>query len=264
MENATHIFENIRTHAFPITVFLRDRTRSTNVDAKNMLLGGEPPPFIVLAKSQSAAYGRLGMAWEGDAIGNLYASFALELTDKLERNMAMFTRHVAAEICESLAKRFSVVAAVKWPNDICVGEEKICGLLLEVSRSGGGVMSAVLGVGLNILSAPALENAPYAAACLQDFSRKKLDFDVEATAVILVIVAAIGRFDGTANEKIREKWNAFDAMLGKDVEVFDSNWVVRGRCLGIGGRGELLVEQCGGTVAGVSGGHAKIMQSGGV
>ena len=42
---------------------------------------------------------------------------------------------------------------MKWPNDVLIGEEKVCGVLIEVE---GDYM--LIGIGCNIMTAPAIEN----------------------------------------------------------------------------------------------------------
>ena len=43
--------------------------------------------------------------------------------------------------------------ALKWPNDVLIGEEKICGVLIEVE---GDFM--IIGIGCNVLTAPVVES----------------------------------------------------------------------------------------------------------
>ena len=39
---------------------------------------------------------------------------------------------------------------VKWPNDVYVGKNKICGILIENALTGNGLAASVIGIGLNI------------------------------------------------------------------------------------------------------------------
>ena len=47
-----------------------------------------------------------------------------------------------------LRKRVS--ARIKWPNDIYVGDRKICGILIENILHGPEVSSSIVGIGLNL------------------------------------------------------------------------------------------------------------------
>ncbi|MGH3743750.1 MAG: biotin--[acetyl-CoA-carboxylase] ligase, partial [Mycobacteriales bacterium] len=48
-------------------------------------------------------------------------------------------------VCRALADAAGVDARLKWPNDVLVGDRKICGILAEVAAG-----QVVLGVGLNV------------------------------------------------------------------------------------------------------------------
>lgn len=43
-----------------------------------------------------------------------------------------------------------VRARIKWPNDIYVGDRKICGILIENILEGKQVRSSIIGIGLNL------------------------------------------------------------------------------------------------------------------
>jgi BirA family biotin operon repressor/biotin-[acetyl-CoA-carboxylase] ligase len=43
---------------------------------------------------------------------------------------------------------------IKWPNDILVREQKICGILIENGVGGKGVEESVIGIGLNVNHGP--------------------------------------------------------------------------------------------------------------
>lgn len=43
---------------------------------------------------------------------------------------------------------------LKWPNDVLIGEEKICGVLIEIEDD-----FMIIGIGCNIMTAPTVENS---------------------------------------------------------------------------------------------------------
>jgi biotin-(acetyl-CoA carboxylase) ligase len=116
------------------------------------------------------------------------------MDDNFEKYSAVLPQCVATKICETLRAKISIAAKTKWPNDIFVESKKVGGLLLEVIRRGRRVVAAVLGLGINVSSAPQLKNSPYEAGCLQEFSDKKLEFEVIATAIIQATVSAVDSF----------------------------------------------------------------------
>ena len=53
-----------------------------------------------------------------------------------------------------------IEAKVKWPNDIYVGDKKICGILIRHSVMGGVVSYSVIGVGIDVNQTLFLSDAP--------------------------------------------------------------------------------------------------------
>lgn len=51
-------------------------------------------------------------------------------------------------------------ATIKWPNDIYVGDHKICGMLLEHIIVGKRIESSIAGIGININQETFISNAP--------------------------------------------------------------------------------------------------------
>ena len=47
------------------------------------------------------------------------------------------------------ARSLGAAARIKWPNDVLLGEKKVCGILCE-SKIQGGKVSAVCGMGINL------------------------------------------------------------------------------------------------------------------
>ena len=45
------------------------------------------------------------------------------------------------------------LTTLKWPNDVLIGEEKVCGVLIEVDGD-----NMLIGIGCNIMTAPAVES----------------------------------------------------------------------------------------------------------
>ncbi|MDR1595596.1 MAG: biotin--[acetyl-CoA-carboxylase] ligase [Puniceicoccales bacterium] len=185
------MFEKVRRHGFTVPMFFVDSTGSTNVLAKDMMKLGSNPPFVVLAKSQYASYGRIKRKWVGDLVGNIYVSYAMGMRGEAGRHPKLVVGYVASKICERMRERFSLDAYVKVPNDIFVCGKKVGGLLMETVICKNHIRRAVLGVGINVLVSPEVVCPEYQAACMQDFAGWKLDFGEVSVAIIEKIVSSI-------------------------------------------------------------------------
>ncbi len=100
----------------------------------------------IVAETQSKGIGSRGNAWEGVESG-LYFSFALRVDslpkDLQTQSMAIFFAFNFMQILRDLGSQIWL----KYPNDLCLGGEKIGGVMRGVVGD-----FAVCGIGLNLLS----------------------------------------------------------------------------------------------------------------
>jgi BirA family transcriptional regulator, biotin operon repressor / biotin---[acetyl-CoA-carboxylase] ligase len=108
----------------------------------------------VIAKTQSAGRGRQGRTWQSDT-GNLYCSMVLGIADapRLWGQYSFIAAVALASAVKPLLKDKEVFAQ-KWPNDGLLSGRKFAGILLETERDDTGAPYLVLGIGVNIASAP--------------------------------------------------------------------------------------------------------------
>src|SRR5215468_2238165 len=105
---------------------------STNSEALSMARQGECGPLWVTAARQSAGRGRRGRAWMSEP-GNLFASLLLTNPAAAERRpelafvAALAVHDAVVEVAADLGPRI----AIKWPNDLLVGGDKVAGILIE-------------------------------------------------------------------------------------------------------------------------------------
>ena len=122
-----------------------DELDSTNAYAKRncSLLADKT---VITANRQTAGRGRLDRKWLSQE-GGLY--FSLLLKPQKIDFLPNLTQLMALCICEIL-RSLGAEAQLKWPNDILVNGEKICGILSEAVFTKKGFEGLILGVGLNV------------------------------------------------------------------------------------------------------------------
>lgn len=137
--------------SWPVLAF--DQIDSTNAEARRRGEGGETGPLWITAREQTAGRGRRGRAWSGHA-GNLAATLLISV-DRTPAEAAMVS-FVTALAAHDLMQQFAApgLVTLKWPNDVLIAGDKAAGLLIESGPSGGGLWLAI-GVGLNLVWAPA-------------------------------------------------------------------------------------------------------------
>jgi BirA family transcriptional regulator, biotin operon repressor / biotin---[acetyl-CoA-carboxylase] ligase len=139
-----------------------DKVGSTNTEAMARARQGERGPMWFVTTEQTAGRGRRQRAWVAPR-GNL-ASSVLEVMDvapavAATMGFAFGLAHAAALQRVSMEANLRLAGSdqldyrLKWPNDILVRGEKLCGLLVEAEAVTGG-LAVVAGIGTNIIAAP--------------------------------------------------------------------------------------------------------------
>lgn len=121
---------------------------STNNEARRTLDALDN--FSVLAtESQTAGRGQGEHTWYATPGRNL--TFTVVLRPRLlpARDGILIT-HITTVSLVKYLEYHGVEARIKWPNDIWVGDKKICGILIENVLDGQYVQASIIGIGLNI------------------------------------------------------------------------------------------------------------------
>jgi biotin-[acetyl-CoA-carboxylase] ligase BirA-like protein len=116
--------------------------------------GALPAGTIVVTDEQTGGRGRLERTWTSEAGRDLTFSVLLRpsLAPAQAHLLSLAAALAVAEVLETLPGLDGRVA-VKWPNDVLLGDEKVCGILLEGSMDVDRLHWAVAGIGLNVNSA---------------------------------------------------------------------------------------------------------------
>jgi BirA family biotin operon repressor/biotin-[acetyl-CoA-carboxylase] ligase len=122
-----------------------DKIDSTNDYAKKEITSLKHGD-IILALEQSSGRGRYNRKWLSKK-GNLY--FSIVIKEKHPReHIFRFNIKTAVVLLETL-KKYGLEAKIKYPNDILIGKQKICGVLLE-SIGYEELDALIIGVGINV------------------------------------------------------------------------------------------------------------------
>ncbi|MCB9799233.1 MAG: biotin--[acetyl-CoA-carboxylase] ligase [Candidatus Omnitrophica bacterium] len=125
---------------------------STNTLALELASQGEPAGLVITTDYQTGGRGKPGRTWESTVGKNLL--FSILLRPAISINKApMITQITCRAIAKVLEHDYQIKTSFKNPNDLMIGEKKICGTLVESSSSIGGTAQleyVVIGVGLNV------------------------------------------------------------------------------------------------------------------
>ena len=139
-----------------------DETDSTNLWLRNSLgrvlsesvveasLRTVPNEFCVVADYQTAGRGCRSNSWESERGKNLTFSILIHPEEIPANQQFRITETVSVALCETLESYIYNKVEIKWPNDIYVGNKKICGILIENRLQGNSIKDSIIGIGLNV------------------------------------------------------------------------------------------------------------------
>lgn len=125
-----------------------DEAESSN-DVARMTIDSLDNLSVVSVRKQTKGRGQHGRVWESADNRNLTFSIVLKNLEILPKNQIAISQITALSICK-LLERHSIKSKIKWPNDIYVAENKICGILIENSITSDKIIWSIIGIGLNV------------------------------------------------------------------------------------------------------------------
>jgi BirA family biotin operon repressor/biotin-[acetyl-CoA-carboxylase] ligase len=103
----------------------------------------------IMAGFQNKGKGQSGNEWHSLPNKNMLLSVFVKPKQLEIENSFLLSMVVSLSILKVLHK-FEVSAQIKWPNDILVNCQKICGILIENSLVGNLISDSIIGIGLNV------------------------------------------------------------------------------------------------------------------
>ena len=197
---------------------------STNNYLKNSYRLLDDFTFAV-ADYQSHGKGRNDRVWQSNSGENLMFSFLIKNKELINKAEA-FSILTAVEVASLIEKYDIDNVSIKWPNDILIGDKKVCGILLE-----GQVPDyLVIGVGLNVNQKEFPDDLRRPATSL--FLEAKQPFDIEELKERL-FSNIVNNFSNIRNEEYLEYFRQHNYLQNKRVRVAINNQVFIGEVVGI-------------------------------
>ena len=140
-----------------------ENVTSTNAYTDNLLLSEKPTDgTVIIAYQQTHGRGQDQNTWESEAKKNLTFSIILYpmfLNPAKQFRLIEVASLGITDFVKTLLPKDNIVK-IKWPNDIYVGNKKLCGTLVQNSIVGPKLTECIIGIGLNINQEQFLSDAP--------------------------------------------------------------------------------------------------------
>ena len=236
--DAGRIKKNLVTNWLGRDILILPEASSTNAVALSSI-GQRKSGSIILAETQKEGRGRLSRGWASPP-GGIWMSLVLRPNIPLSRvyriNMA-----ASVSICRAVCQ-LGLEAGIKWPNDILIREQKLCGILTELGAQVDRLDYAVVGVGLNANNDTAAFPSQWRSTSLA----ARLGRSIDRCALIAAILNEMEQaLDDMESHELYEEWRSRSLTLGKRVRISSAEGDLMGQVLDLDQDGALILEQGG-------------------
>jgi BirA family transcriptional regulator, biotin operon repressor / biotin---[acetyl-CoA-carboxylase] ligase len=153
------ILAGLRTHTIGRDVLVLRETSSTNDRARQAGVAGAGEGLVIFAENQTGGRGTRGRKWVSATGVGLWFSILLRTRVPVAQ-WPLLVQMAAVACANAIEKWVEQTVRIKPPNDLMLGGGKLAGFLLETSNTWD---FQVLGIGLNVRSAPVIDGYPTAA-----------------------------------------------------------------------------------------------------
>lgn len=229
-------------------------TGSTNDVAARLGREGVAEGVVVFAETQTAGRGRLGRTWASATGAGLWFSILLRPAGP-RTAWTRLSSFAAVSLALALEEVLGQPAAIKWPNDLYIGEKKVAGILIETHGGENGF--AVLGMGVNVNQTHFPEPLAQRAVSLRQLAGQVWDRQRVAVAILRRLDAFYPKLDEKFGEIVaaaeqRHCWR------GRQVEWEDAAGRSTGVVEGLDENGALILRKPDGTRVILSHGGASL------
>ncbi|PTI87536.1 biotin--[acetyl-CoA-carboxylase] ligase [Mammaliicoccus vitulinus] len=198
--------------------------------------------FIVLSDEQTKGRGRFNREWSSLKSKGLWMSVVLRPDIPIQK-MSTFNLFISLAIQEVIEQHYHIQCKIKWPNDIYIGNKKVCGFLTEMIADTDGVNAIICGIGINLnQTQEEFDKVNQSRATSLNIENGK---PIEPYQFLSVLIKAIEqRYDQFLNlpfSEIKELYKSKSMIWNKTLTYTEGNKQIVGRAIDIQDNGFLTV-----------------------
>lgn len=235
---ATELKWKLNTEVIGKKIYSYKEIGSTNDAAYGLATSGEAEGTIVIAEYQTKGRGRLGRKWVSPRDKGAYFSVILR-PDMLPRHVSIITLLSSLGVAKTIREIINLPALIKWPNDILVNRQKVCGILTELNGEIDKVNFVIVGIGVNINTKKEL--LPKGATSLAEEKKEeilRLDF---VKALLKNLDKLYKVFNNGKLDKIINEYKELSAILDRRVQINYHNKFISGHAVDVDTEGALIL-----------------------
>lgn len=229
---------NLNTKIFAKKIISFSSTTSTNDVAYKLAEQGQDEGALVVAEEQSRGRGRMERKWLSPPGVGIYAS--LILRPKITPIEAgKITLMGAVSIAKIIRKLYGITALIKWPNDVFIENEKICGILTEMNAEQDLIKFVILGMGVNVNNDAA--QIPPGATSLKIQTGRQINRIEFFQNVLEELEAHYVKIIHREFDFIIDEWRNLSLTLGRRVKIKRESKNIEGQAMDIDENGALII-----------------------
>ena len=227
---------------FHPTILRFESIDSTNLEAMRQARDGAPEGLCIVAREQTAGRGRLDRTWQSSKDAGLYCSLVLRPEVEM-KEWPLLSLVAALAVADALVRSCSLRPDIKWPNDVCANQRKLCGILAETIETPSG-SAVIVGIGINVKRTAFPDDLRQTAISIEEAVRCEADTEKVLTELLKAFAE---RYDvlqsGAGAEHTIREWCASSSYAyDRRVRVSLETEMFSGITRGLDGYGALRVE----------------------
>jgi len=191
---------------------------------------------VVLAETQTNGRGRLSRPWASPP-GGIWMSIILKpeipLSEVYQINMA-----ASVALCRAICSNLGLDIGIKWPNDLLIGEQKVCGILMEVGAQLDRLDYAVVGLGINANNSSSDFPPEWRSTSLSLASGREID---RCDLICRILGSMEEAFERLGSHEIYEEWRSRSLTLNRRVRIKSSAGDLIGEVVDLADDGALVL-----------------------
>lgn len=216
---------------------------STNADLARAARAGEPGGTVLITDNQTAGRGRLDRTWKTPPGVSVACSVLWQPGQVTDDRWPWLSLMTGVGLAEGVRRATGLLAELKWPNDVLIGDRKLCGLLAERVDTPAGP-AVILGFGINV--SMTVHEIPVASATSLLLEGASID---KTTLMIAILNALAEAYDQWLHDPhaLAARYSELCCTLGQPVRVLlGGHRQVTGTAVGIDAGGGLRVHTAAG------------------
>tara|TARA_B100001146_G_scaffold224605_1_gene243149 strand:+ start:3385 stop:3966 length:582 start_codon:yes stop_codon:yes gene_type:complete len=138
-------------------IYNYNKIPSTNDEAIQLIKKKNMKQGLVFSKIQTSGRGTRGKKWISKS-GNFFGSVFFQLKKNTPKfyEFSVITPVLITKKIKEITDCKNIY--IKWPNDIYINNQKVCGILQEVIQNGNNQKYLIIGIGINLVSHPTIRS----------------------------------------------------------------------------------------------------------